>query len=366
VRKLKFRTNPKSDNVTQVAALISGAVKQTQWRFSKVSKQPGETMRITFATQLNLTRFIQAQRLKLRSRLDRPSVAAGYVLAIDPDLTWYTDEAPLIAATNLIIGPSQKYAFALKKKQSEHLSLYLSLISGMLDGVVSDAFVDEAATYEKFSAYALKEIELYWEFDSNNPIDYVEGIRQNVMGANANVSEVYYGIQNLQFDVQGQSPCLTIHITRDTKLKIYAKTNRRVRFEVTFKKDAINRAAERRTSKTLKELVGKLPRLAEEAAKRVNAFLQSIAAVPAPKSSFTSVQLIHAIAKACKTAHESEAVIAALVTYGRLTIQNHDPLKDIVHSLKDRGVLRNLKPRSKVYVVTNHYDEPLLRLRHLR
>ncbi|MFT6535230.1 MAG: hypothetical protein ACJAQU_000118 [Loktanella salsilacus] len=366
MQKMKFTTNPNKDNISQNAALVSGAVKQTQWRYSKTSKRPNETTRVTFATQLNLTRFIQAQRLKRRSPLNRPNLAAGYVLAINPEESWYTDEVPLIPATNVIIGPREKYAFALKKSQSAHLSRYLNLVKGMLNRVVSQSLVGEDATYERFAAYSLKEIEFYWEFDSTNPIDYVESIRPNIIATNENVGESLYEIQQTQYDLRGQSPCLTVRLTRDIKLKIYAKTNRRVRFEVTLKQDAINRAAGRRTTTSSKALIDMVPQLAEEAASRVNTLLQSIAAPPAPPSTFTSVQLIHAITRACNTPYESETIIAALTTFGRIALQNNDPMKDIIHTLKDRGILRNLKSRSKVYVATDVFKEPLERLRQFR
>jgi hypothetical protein len=304
--------------------------------------------------------------LKKRSPLDRPRLAAGYVLAIDPEESWYTDEAPLIPATNIIIGPRQKYAFALKKSQSAHLSRYLNLIKGMLNRVVSTSLIGEDATHIRFAAYSLKEIEFYWEFDSNNPIDYVESIRPIIMATNENVSEAMYDIHQTQYNLQGQSPCLTVRLTRDIKIKIYAKTNRRVRFEVTLKQDAINRAAGRRTASTSKALINMVPQLAQEAAGRLNMLLQSIAASPAPKSTFTSVQLIYAITRACNTPYESETIIAALTTFGRIALQNNDPIKDVIHILRDRGILRNLKMRSKIYVVTDEFTEPLERLRQFR
>lgn len=375
MRKLKFTTNPNNDNISRAAALISGAVRQAQWRFSETSKQPGESARVEFSTQLNLTRFIQAQHLKKRSPLHRPNLAASYVLAIDPDEDWYSDEIPLLPATNLIIGPAQKYAYALKRTRSAQFSRYLNLVKGMLNRVLADAFDGEEATFQRFPAYALKEIEFYWEFDSSNPIDYVQSIRPSIMAGHDNVSEDVYAFEQASFNIQGQSPCLTVRITRDTKIKIYAKTNRRVRFEVTLKNDAINRAAKkgissptagRRTSATSRALVEMVPLLAEEAAQRTNSVLQSIATSPVAKSSFTALQFVHAIAQACETPHESETVIAALTTFGRISLQNNDPLRDIVHTLRDRGILRNTKPRSKVYVVTEKYREPLGRLRQFR
>jgi hypothetical protein len=366
LRKLKFRTNPKSDSTTRSAALISGSVQQATWRYSATSRQVGETARIVFATQLNLTRFIQAQALKKTKRISQPKLASGYVLGIEPDEKWYVNEFPLVPATNLIIGDFTKYAFALKQPRSVQLHRYLRIVRGLLSRVMSDAFSGEIATFKRFPNYSLKEIEFYWEFDQTNPIDYVVSLRPNVIAASEHFSERSFSVEDIEFRLNGQSPCLKVHLTRNILIKVYAKTNRRVRFEVTLKSDAINKVTGSRTSSTLDQLILKVPFLAEEAATRLNSLLQSIAGTPTPKSSFTAMQLLHEIAAACDTPFVSETVVSALVTFGRITPHNNDPLLQTIHRLRDRGVLRNLRQRSKVYVVTDEFSEPLERLRQFR
>lgn len=366
IRKLKFNGNPNTDSTNKAKSLVSGSVKLANWRFSKTAKQPNELARITFATQLNLTRFTQAQHLKRRSRLDRPRLVAGYVLAIDPDQSWYADEAPLRPATNLIIGSDQKYRFALKQTRPQQLSRYLKLVRGMLSRVMLDAFQGERATYERFAGYSLKEIEFYWEFNEPNPIDYVEGLRTALMGAGENFSERIYKVDQVSFELQGQSPCLKVRVTRDIQIKVYAKTNRRVRFEVTLKNDAINRAVGSRTTVSLSRLVEKIPDLSTQAAIRLNDLLQSIETIPPPKSSLSSVQLLHAITRAADDPHIGEAIIASLVTYGRITPHNNDLLRDTIQRLVKLGILRNKKHRSKIYVVTDEYLAALQRLREFR
>lgn len=212
LRKLKFRTNPKTDSTIKSAALVSGAVQQVNWRYSATSRRPNETTRISFATQLNLTRFLQAQVLKKTRRISQPKLAASYVLGIEPDAKWYTNEYPLLPATNLIIGDFTKYAFALKQPRTVQLHRYLRLVMGLLGRVMANAFDGEEASFERFPSYSLKEIEFYWEFDHASPIDYVVSIRPDVIAASVIFSERIFQYNDITLEIKGQSPCLKVYL----------------------------------------------------------------------------------------------------------------------------------------------------------
>ena len=365
---LNFSTNPKFDNLSSASALVSGSVEQAQWRYRPTGRQPDETARIVFNTQLNLTRFTQAQKLKRFTRTDRPALASEYVLAISPEDKWYRDEFPLLPATNIIIGANSKYAFALKDPRTKQLRRYLRLVHEMLSTVVEDAFANTGASATEFPYYSLKAIEFYWEFDSNNPIDFVLSLRPSLMQQGDNFTDDQYAINVPSLTTTNQSPCLSVRLTQGIKLKIYAKTNRRVRFEVTLENQSINTAAGPRSHDTLAGIISLIPTLADEAASRVRPFLQSIATGQCRPSSntFTSLQLMHLINQDAHNPYVAEAIIAGLTAIGRIAPYNHDPLLKTVHKLRDRGVLRTLRSRSRIYVITDDYREALERLTQFR
>lgn len=366
VRGLKFSTNPKSDAFNRASALISGSVELAGWRYRPTGKREGEQARINFLTQLNLTRFVQAQKLKRRTRLDRPQLASDYVMAISPDDAWYKDEIPLRPATNIIIGPNRKYAFALKDERPAQTRQYLNLVLEMLENVIDRAFNGSDAFATHLPYFSLKAIEFYWEFDTDTPIDYILSLRHTIMQHGDDVSDDIYEVENPSLRTVNQSPCLTVRLTKNIKIKAYAKTNRRVRFEVSLKNDAINSHAGPRAHDSIDGIVSLIPALAEEAATRLTPLLQSITAAPPPTGSYTGVQLIYRITQAAENPHVAETIIAALVALGRVAPYGQDKLLKTVQKLAKREVLRTIKPRSPIYVVTDQYRDALNSLRRYR
>lgn len=366
IKDVRFTSNPNTDSLTKASTLVSGACTLVPWRYQKAGRLPDERARLRFRTQLNLTRFLQAQNLRRITRLDRPSIAGSHVLEIVPDPTWYLDEIPLMPATNVIIGPDRKYAYALKSDRSIQFRRYVGLIDKMLNNVVERSFYHSAACPVYLPHYTLHAIEFYWEFDRIDAINYMVGLRPAVMAGGLPVREKTVPINLPEYEVRGQSPRYAIWLTKSSKLVAYAKTNRRVRFEVRFWGNVINKVAGPRTSPTLDDIVTLLPDLAERAARYVNVFLQSIASVPIPPTYHTAVQLMHIITREAEHPAIAETILSGLIAYGRVSLFPNDPLRHTVHRLKEKGVLETNPPRSATYVVTAAYRGPLARLQQLR
>jgi hypothetical protein len=365
--KLKFANNPTTDSLTAPGILVSGTCQTAPWGYNRTPPMPNEQARIRFRTQLNLTRFIQAQGLKRINWLGRPAISRRHVLEIQPDPSWYADEIPLAPATNIVIGPNRKYAYALKADRPDQFRLYTRLVNGMLSDVVNHAFDGSEVRAVAIPQYTLHSIEFYWEFDQPSAIDYVVGLRPQLLANSYDVTEDHYPVDLPSLQITGQSPSYKIKLTKFMSLKIYAKTNRRVRFEVSFKDDAINKFSKaKRSSDTLVGIAALLPNLAAEAARRVNILLQSIASGPVPPSDHTALQLLHIITREAGHPYVAETIISALVAFGRVALFRNEPLREAVHRLRDAKVLKTNPAGSSKYVVTEPYREPLERLRQFR
>jgi hypothetical protein len=365
VAGLRFSSNPHTDPLNRSSALVSGEVELASWRFRQSGQLPGEVARLVFKTQLNLTRFLQAQQLKRVTRLDRPALASDYIMAITPEDSWYSQELPLLPATNIIIGPDKKYAFALKQPRTAQLRTYLRLVEDLISEAVNYALDGSGATATRLPYFSLKEIEFYWEFDFDDPINFVLSLREIASQHGQDFSEDSYHIPSVALRTKNQSPCLTIRLTQNIKIKIYAKTTRRVRFEVTLGGDAINSIAGPRSQLSIDGIVSLITPLAEEAAQRLRPLIQAATASPTPRGHATSVQLLHLITQAAIEPYTAEAIVAGLTAFGRVVPYSNDPLLRSVHRLRDRGVLRTLRPKSRIYVVTDEYLYALSRLQQI-
>lgn len=370
-RNVKFAKNKTTDSLTSPHILIAGAGQIVTWSTQRSARRPDEKARIRFRTQLNLTRFLQAQDTKRVTRLDRPKVAGEERLTIEPHASWYEHEIPLMPATNVIIGPDRKYAFAMKETRTTQFARYAGIVDRLLANEVTQAINGPSAQAQFLPSYTLHGIELYWEFDQDDAISYLVGLRQSLLATSRDIMEDTYPIENPSFRIEGQSPSYKIKLTKYSSLKVYAKTNRRVRFEVSFRDDGINIATKvgpsngRRTHQSLAGISALLPLLATKAARHVNLLLQSITAEPTPSSNHTSLQLVLAITREAGHPYVAETIISALVALGRVALFKNDPLRDAVHRLKERGILQTDPPGSPTYVVTSQYKQPLQRLRSL-
>ncbi len=95
-------------------------------------------------------------------------------------------------ATNVIIGPNRKYAFALKDSRSRQFTLYTRLVDQMLTHEVATAINGPTAQAHALPSYTLHGIEFYWEFDQPNAIAYVVSLRESVLQASRDVIEDTY------------------------------------------------------------------------------------------------------------------------------------------------------------------------------
>lgn len=365
VSRLHFKANPRTDSLTQSAALIAGKAKIARWNNSPHARRPGEQARISFDLQLNLTRFVQAQHLKRITRLDRPRRASDFSLVMTPDDRWYDSEIPLRPATNVIIGPNKKYAYALKRSMQRRLEQYLALVCAELCSAMDEAFANTGATVQYLPHFLLKEIEVYWEFDSCAPIDWVLSQRETLAQASGSFGEDTYETTHPSLTVQGQSPCYTLGMTRNIKAKVYAKTTRRVRFEVKLRQQAIYEAAGRRRRTTLTEIAAMAPDIIRAAALRLQPVVHSIIQTPPSQGSFAALELMNQVQKAADDSFTANTIIASLVAFGRIEPYKNDPLRIVINRLKELRipVLRPRVYRSRVYVVTDEYRDALQSLR---
>ncbi|WP_425098179.1 hypothetical protein [Tropicibacter sp. S64] len=146
---------------------------------------------------------------------------------------------------------------------------------------------------------------------------------------------------------------------------MYAKTDRRVRFEILLESTAIEKITGARGANRFQSIAQKLGDLRAHAALKLNEVLPILNQGPPTPSTATALQLISEIQRASPDHHLAEMVVSALVAFGRIAPLNNDPLRETVDRLKKSGLLEPIKPRSRVCIVSNQYRLPLEQLRQL-
>ncbi|MCK0139306.1 hypothetical protein [Aliiroseovarius sp. F47248L] len=353
---------------TGLSPLISGNLRYSA-RYRRPEELRDATSSFQFNTTLNLTRFIQAQKFRLRTRIDRrPRLLTDMVLAIDPDPTWHANETPLTAASNLIVGPWPKYAYAQSRSAQKHLSRYLRLVDGVLQRSFTMATSDGSPAPRRAAYYSLQEIEVYWEYDCDDPIQFVTALLPKIRS----IGSVFYEgsvdtsyAREVSSVIEHQSPSIKARIAKGVWLRVYAKTNRRVRFEILLESNIIGKICGGQTASSRPLFCSKVSPLIEYATDKLNTILPTILPSLAPNSHHTAISLVTEICSACNATHTAQTIISSLVCMGRIALYNGSHLKEPVHKLRDLGVLQTVIPRSRNYVVTPRYEEALTSLRGL-
>ena len=156
------------------------------------------------------------------------------------------------------------------------------------------------------------------------------------------------------------------------KLRVYAKTNKRIRFEVIHDlRHARFRATDatrsnarlRHTAPTLPSVCAMLDRLRADAADIVNRVIRhmrSQASLPATVK--TAVDLLFDIVKALGNAENARMLVSILLYKGSVTSQPQ--FQSALQKLRQAGIMRaQERNRRREHVVTEQYQHPLQMLR---
>jgi hypothetical protein len=225
----------------------------------------------------------------------------------------------------------------------------------------------EITTSDRFS---LKEVETYFEFvvPAGTSIDRVRSFEPLLQSFNElNVAAKDYPIEGWDEN----SRVLTVPIRFGVKLKIYAKTKKRIRFEVVHElrharfpvSGTISRTRTRHTAPTLRGIYAMLDRLRADTADIVNSVIRHMRdQTTAPATAKTAVDLLFAITRASDDPETARTLVSILLHKGSITSQAQ--LRCALRKLwRARVVRAQNQNRRREYIVTEQYQYPLEMLR---
>lgn len=265
---------------------------------------------------------------------------------------------------------------------------------------VRDVFTDELCTARdsvneehdlgfgdviEYQTYAVQEVETAWEFVDDDPLERVRSLSRRIfdLGQRETTTSVHEGVLNLmaregyetrQFNSFG----LKITLRNGFDLRVYAKTNRRVRFEIiqdtTRKRKALLNAAkvwheamkENKNHSQISHLL-KMARVA--AATMLNSIvLPSLNSVPDLRIRQRSVcTLLADFAAVCGTSKNLRAVLSMLISNGAIhTGVKGKPMSPELRLIRDRlkkAGLVELDPKSLGFQVAPRYRWALNQMR---
>lgn len=348
--------------------IVSGKLVKAGKRQAEFRNAPSRFLHLSFQTSLNLGRFIQAQKFRKTSRPHNPILDGAYCLAIERCNDWHEKEMPLVPASNLIMGQVHRFGYARRHSLDVHLQDYLSSVSDALADCLEPPLNAGGIEFIKSEYRSLRSIEIYWEFSDADPIGLVSRLIQPLRRLSYEVSLTREILDRYREEVDTDSWCITLALTADIRLRVYAKTTQRVRFEIEFSAAAIDDICERRTAHSNQGIASMVASLLEYAVEEVNWVLSELnREIPQVASQNTAAGLIHEISTRIEDRGTGQAIVSLLQTFGRVAPRENEPMRQAVHKLSSRhaGVLKTIRPYSSVYVVTEAWEAALEELQAL-
>jgi hypothetical protein len=166
-----------------------------------------------------------------------------------------------------------------------------------------------------------------------------------------------------ELETRTDSFVLTTWLSASCAFVVYAKTNRRVRFEVRFLADEISRLCKGRTARTSEELREMVRKLKVAAVERFQTAMGEIDRLTPRRAAVTSgFQLAAEVAATLRQSANIATILELLRSKGGLAAPANSPLRQEAELLKRAGILRRRRRPSCVYVPTDAYVDAVASL----
>ncbi len=226
-----------------------------------------------------------------------------------------------------------------------------------------------ATRLEGHWTFNLRSVETYWEFLSNDPLGTVLRLHPMLEAFSARtVTASDYRCSVTLEDGPENSRCLKLETRTGETLKIYAKTNRRIRFEISHQLCGDRGFRVPRGGHTFSAIEGAFPllsHLAGIAAERVNAVLRHFRLhATAPDECHTVLKFIADVQAACGDPEKAFQLLQILTSNGSIVVGHGIPVGTVFRDELRRLVRREiLMTSNQRYAVAPAYRQALNNMR---
>jgi len=266
-------------------------------------------------------------------------------------------------------------AAAIPEKWQHHISRYLNGIVEAVRSEIERVCVQHLNQCDTGSLiFNVKRVETYWEWISPDPVLLIRDLERYFR----TFSGRYRGKRTYEATESGinvNMPILQIQIGSGEWLKVYAKTNHRIRIEITHKltgRDRFQFPRQRNSAgqshrpsthafKSTSDVLLFFDRLRTRAAKIVNDFLRHIASQAKIASSHISgYDALLNIAYALSSNHTAAFTLTSLlINHGCVSMARWpEHISHAITALRSHGIIEPVAKR-RVYVVTEPYRHAL-------
>lgn len=356
----------RSGNITyQTRPVFRGRLSHAFGQARVGSSSRLEHVRIGLNAALNLQQFLMAQPMPRRHPRNRAVQVREFVTAISEKYAQFGQEYCLTDETNLLVGPSVLYRYALSKQAEAHFSDYVAVVQNFLGNEFRDLAQDYGVRIVPFPYYSLRHVEFLWEFHHSHPVRLVEALERPMRTLGPKKRRHRALVRGEEVGTHQDSFSVQAELSSGCVLVAYAKTNKRVRFELRLDKYCIGKTlSSGRTTNRISELERMMANLRAWATDQFQQSLEGLERVRLPPSSRkTSIDLCTKVSDVLSDTVLACTVLETLRCRGSLASPQQSPMKHAAERLREAGILQRRRSRSPTYVPTDAWVSAVRELR---
>ncbi|UIY28318.1 hypothetical protein LZK73_15220 [Neorhizobium galegae] len=327
---------------------------------------------------INPTRWITQQPLGL---IRRPEAewASAPVNLFHRDQP-YTQEIGLVRGDNVHLGLPRNLSMCRPSMWMVQVERYIRSVRDLITQTLQRV-ADEGngfAIQAREPSYTLKEIETYWEYWSPRPLERMRRLADPVRQLAASSSTAWHPLTEeaaaalsaagaIEVGTDDNSPRILMRSGRGCTVRIYAKTDSRLRFEVAYDCNEARDTFAPLAGLPLEQLMARLALARERGAEQLSQVLDFIRPhVTVPEQERQIHELFAEIFRCASTPAAASVIVSMLVNNGRVaTGPGFSVGLADMRRLMRRGVLTRggMQGQDFTWVVTPQFEAALARLR---
>ncbi len=322
-----------------------------------------------FALKLNInpTRFCVYQESFVRSREDRKHRLSNQTILFaeqNVNQCGLSGEATLDGSDNCLLSSLARSHGSLRFYR-ENFVRYIESITDYLERDISDFQSPEFQLAGSKMSYSLQSIEVYWEFSSDAPTLYLKSLELPFKAISHELKTKDYknnGVGSFEIGQDGLTPTYKHYVSKSEAIKIYAKTNKRIRFEYEYKFNKTSYAKKKYgpSPNSIEELISLIEKLSNDSAHQINALIEKLKkyTTEADVKKISAINFIRNIYKYSENVTYAEMILIAIVGNSGVSTGTH--LKYLTPSLNNlvkRGVLYKQEGGKSRYIPSPAYKE---------
>lgn len=279
----------------------------------------------------------------------------------------YRNEIILDGSDNVLPAGGPLRTWTGPANWSRHLARSVRSSVGAIEEILRNAADQAGASLlDEQVSYNLRYVETYWECFVDDALFTTDLLIPPIRSLGSR-SSVRSFPAYLDTEQDGLSQSLRVALRAGVEAVVYAKTSKRLRFEIRQRLSELsNTHYHRHELGNLDEVLDLLNTLTETATEEANIVFGEISRfLEHDEASLSVYQLLSEIFHACANEDEFNVLLGTLARHQAITLQANDPMAAAVRRLLDRQVIERVRRRRQTFRVAPAYNSALLTLRGL-